>query len=228
MTETTETITSTATLTICTNCAGPNASPPLLTIAVTQTGRTVPALSQHAYCNSTSYMVIPTSTGGSAAPPSGGYSAQISTGTCCNVATGWEGCLANGGAPRAPYMAKTDKERLATGFWNRIESNQATDCNRTTFPGTSSVPFSLTHSRPSSQTERPIQPSNSIKPSYPISESGTLVSPTGQIQYPSGSSAPSCLSTGSIGSHSVMPLSTGPTATVSMASSGTAYSSPPY
>ena len=33
------------------------------------------------------------------------------------------------GAPRAPYMAKTDKERLATGFWNRIESNQATDCN---------------------------------------------------------------------------------------------------
>ena len=30
---------------------------------------------------------------------------------------------------RAPYMAKTDKERLATGFWNRIESNQATDCN---------------------------------------------------------------------------------------------------
>ena len=34
------------------------------------------------------------------------------------------------GAPRAPYMAKTDKERLATGFWNRIESNQATDCNK--------------------------------------------------------------------------------------------------
>ena len=33
------------------------------------------------------------------------------------------------GAARAPYMAKTDKERLATGFWNRIESNQATDCN---------------------------------------------------------------------------------------------------
>ena len=33
------------------------------------------------------------------------------------------------GAPRAPYMAKTDKERLATGFWNRIESNQATDYN---------------------------------------------------------------------------------------------------
>ena len=32
-------------------------------------------------------------------------------------------------APKAPYMAKTDKERLATGFWNRIESNQATDCN---------------------------------------------------------------------------------------------------
>ena len=31
------------------------------------------------------------------------------------------------GAARAPYMAKTDKERLATGFWNRIESNQATD-----------------------------------------------------------------------------------------------------
>ena len=30
------------------------------------------------------------------------------------------------GAPRA---AKTDKERLTTGFWNRIESNQATDCN---------------------------------------------------------------------------------------------------
>ena len=26
-------------------------------------------------------------------------------------------------------MAKTDKERLSTGFWNRIESNQATDCN---------------------------------------------------------------------------------------------------
>ena len=34
------------------------------------------------------------------------------------------------GAPKAPYMAKKDKERLATGFWNRIESNQATDCNR--------------------------------------------------------------------------------------------------
>ena len=34
------------------------------------------------------------------------------------------------GAPRAPYMAKTDKERLATGFWNRIESNQATDYNK--------------------------------------------------------------------------------------------------
>ena len=50
-------------------------------------------------------------------------------GGCCNVATGWEGYLANGG-PKAPYMAKTDKERLATGFWNRIESNQATDCNR--------------------------------------------------------------------------------------------------
>ena len=33
------------------------------------------------------------------------------------------------GALGAPYMAKTDKERLATGFWNRIESNQATDCN---------------------------------------------------------------------------------------------------
>ena len=33
------------------------------------------------------------------------------------------------GALRAPYMAKTDKERLATGFWNRIESNQVTDCN---------------------------------------------------------------------------------------------------
>ena len=33
------------------------------------------------------------------------------------------------GDPRAPYIAKTDKERLATGFWNRIESNQATDCN---------------------------------------------------------------------------------------------------
>ena len=33
------------------------------------------------------------------------------------------------GAARAPYMAKTDKERLATGFWNRIDSNQATDCN---------------------------------------------------------------------------------------------------
>ena len=33
------------------------------------------------------------------------------------------------GAPRAPYMAKTDKERLATGFWNRIESNQAAECN---------------------------------------------------------------------------------------------------
>ena len=26
-------------------------------------------------------------------------------------------------------MAKTDKGRLTTGFWNRIESNQATDCN---------------------------------------------------------------------------------------------------
>ena len=26
-------------------------------------------------------------------------------------------------------MAKTDKERLATGFWNRIESNQAADYN---------------------------------------------------------------------------------------------------
>ena len=37
------------------------------------------------------------------------------------------------GAPRVPYMAKTDKERLATGFWNRIESNQAADCNRTVF-----------------------------------------------------------------------------------------------
>ena len=178
VTETTETITSTATLTICTNCAGPNASPPLLTITFTQTGRTVPALSQHAYYNSTSYMMIPTSTGGSAAPPSGGYSAQISTGT--------------------------------------------------TFPGTSSVLFSLTHSRPSSQTERPIQPSNSIKPSYPISEPGTLVSPTGQTQYPSGSSALSCLSIDSIVSHSVMPLSTGPIAIVSMTSSGTAYSSPPY
>ena len=33
------------------------------------------------------------------------------------------------GDPRAPYMARTDKERLATGFWNRIESNQATDYN---------------------------------------------------------------------------------------------------
>ena len=33
------------------------------------------------------------------------------------------------GAPRVPYMAKTDKERLATGFWNRIESNQAANCN---------------------------------------------------------------------------------------------------
>ena len=33
------------------------------------------------------------------------------------------------GGPRAPYMAKTDKGRLATGFWNRIESNQAADCN---------------------------------------------------------------------------------------------------
>ena len=33
------------------------------------------------------------------------------------------------GAAMAPYVAKTDKERLATGFWNRIESNQATDCN---------------------------------------------------------------------------------------------------
>ena len=32
-------------------------------------------------------------------------------------------------ALRAPYMARTDKERLVTGFWNRIESNQATDCN---------------------------------------------------------------------------------------------------
>ena len=26
-------------------------------------------------------------------------------------------------------MARTDKERLATGFWNRIESNQATVCH---------------------------------------------------------------------------------------------------
>ena len=26
-------------------------------------------------------------------------------------------------------MAKTDKERLVTGFWNRIDSNQATDYN---------------------------------------------------------------------------------------------------
>ena len=34
------------------------------------------------------------------------------------------------GVPRAPYMAKTDKERLATGFWNCRESNQAADCNR--------------------------------------------------------------------------------------------------
>ena len=34
------------------------------------------------------------------------------------------------GASRALYMAKTDKERLATGFWNRKESNQATDCNK--------------------------------------------------------------------------------------------------
>ena len=33
------------------------------------------------------------------------------------------------GPLRAPYMGKIDKERLATGFWNRIESNQATDCN---------------------------------------------------------------------------------------------------
>ena len=33
------------------------------------------------------------------------------------------------GAPRASYMAKTDKERLVTGFWNCIESNQATGCN---------------------------------------------------------------------------------------------------
>ena len=47
----------------------------------------------------------------------------------CNVATGWEGCLANGGLPGPPSMAKTDKEQLATGFWDRIESNQATDCN---------------------------------------------------------------------------------------------------
>ena len=39
------------------------------------------------------------------------------------------------GAARAPYMAKTDKERLATGFWNRIESNQATDCNTPLNPG---------------------------------------------------------------------------------------------
>ena len=33
-------------------------------------------------------------------------------------------------APRAPYMAKTDKERLVTGFWNGKESNQVTDCNK--------------------------------------------------------------------------------------------------
>ena len=26
-------------------------------------------------------------------------------------------------------MSKTDKERLITGFWNRIESNQAMDCS---------------------------------------------------------------------------------------------------
>ena len=33
------------------------------------------------------------------------------------------------GAPRAPYMARIDKERLITGSWNRIESNQVTDYN---------------------------------------------------------------------------------------------------
>ena len=37
------------------------------------------------------------------------------------------------GAPRSLYVAKIDKERLATGFWNRIESNQATDCNTRRF-----------------------------------------------------------------------------------------------
>ena len=37
------------------------------------------------------------------------------------------------GPPRGLYMAKTDKERLATGFWNRIESNQAADCNTVEF-----------------------------------------------------------------------------------------------
>ena len=31
-------------------------------------------------------------------------------------------------------MAKTDKERLATGFWNRIESNQAADYNKSRIP----------------------------------------------------------------------------------------------
>ena len=47
---------------------------------------------------------------------------------CCNVAIGWEGCLVNG-APQGPIYGQKKKERLATGFWNRMESNQATDCN---------------------------------------------------------------------------------------------------
>ena len=38
------------------------------------------------------------------------------------------------GPPRVLYMAKIDKERLATGFWNRIESNQAADWNRDFYP----------------------------------------------------------------------------------------------
>ena len=59
----------------------------------------------------------------------GGSANHTEPNHCCNVATGWEGYLANG-ALGTPYMAKTDKERLATGFWNRIESNQATDCNK--------------------------------------------------------------------------------------------------
>ena len=48
------------------------------------------------------------------------------------------------GAARAPYMAKTDKERLATGFWNRIESNQATDCNMKSSRNRAQLKFQLT------------------------------------------------------------------------------------
>ncbi|KAK3169723.1 hypothetical protein OEA41_009107 [Lepraria neglecta] len=49
------------------------------------------------------------------------YGSGIAAGTYVN--------LEIGSMDWARYMPKTDKERLATGFWNRIESNQATDCN---------------------------------------------------------------------------------------------------